>query len=153
MNEHLLVSFSFAFLYLGILCFALVGGKQRPRKNRHTEKTVDTTLPLDRAQHDVLKDLKQDARCLLVEFSRTTVACRAQVKNTMPLNVNRPHRLELENIVVHDIIGRGHFKTVYRGTWHSYAVAMSVMKTGGIHTEARLQRQIALHPHLLTCYA
>ena len=152
MNEYVLVAFCFALLYVGILCFAFVREKQRRHKNQQT--SVNSTLPLDRARHKAQNDKKQSAGCLLVEFVQTTVACRAEVKNTMPFeNVNGSRRDGLDDIVVHHVIGSGHFKTVYRGTWRSYTVAISFMKKGGIHAEARLQRQIAFHPHLLTCYA
>ncbi|WIA33379.1 hypothetical protein OEZ86_006515 [Tetradesmus obliquus] len=55
-------------------------------------------------------------------------------------------------LVFHQIIGRGSFKCVWRGSWHNTAVAIVAMHGGGLVTEARLMQQLGTHPNLVQFY-
>eukprot|EP00775_Hariotina_reticulata_P013512 gene13512-13637_t len=50
------------------------------------------------------------------------------------------------------MIGKGSFKTVYRGRWRNTSVAIVRMRKGGMVTEARLMQQLSSHPNLVQFY-
>jgi hypothetical protein len=55
-------------------------------------------------------------------------------------------------LVFHQVVGRGSFKCVYRGSWHNTNVAIVRMHRGGLVTEARLMQQLSTHPNLVQFY-
>jgi serine/threonine protein kinase len=55
-------------------------------------------------------------------------------------------------LVFHQVVGRGSFKCVYRGSWHNTNVAIVRMHKGGLVTEARLMQQLSTHPNLVQFY-
>jgi hypothetical protein len=55
-------------------------------------------------------------------------------------------------LVFHQVVGRGSFKCVYRGSWHNTIVAIVRMHPGGLVTEARLMQHLSTHPNLVQFY-
>lgn len=51
--------------------------------------------------------------------------------------------------VVTELIGRGSFKTVYRGRWANTAVAIVGMRKGGLVNEARILHRLSNHPNVI----
>ncbi len=56
------------------------------------------------------------------------------------------------NAPLPQVIGKGSFKTVYRGAWHNTAVAVVAMRRGGLVAEARLLQRLSTHPNLVQLY-
>ncbi len=50
------------------------------------------------------------------------------------------------------MIGKGSFKTVYRGAWNNTHVAVVAMRRGGLVAEARLLQRLSTHPNLVQLY-
>ncbi|KXZ54011.1 hypothetical protein GPECTOR_5g122 [Gonium pectorale] len=61
-------------------------------------------------------------------------------------------RIPFREITLHKVIGKGTFKTVYRGSWNSTAVAVVAMRRGGLVAEARLLQRLSTHPNLVQLY-
>jgi hypothetical protein len=49
-------------------------------------------------------------------------------------------------------IGKGSFKTVFRGRWGSTKVAIVRMRKGGVVTDARVMQRLSTHPNLVQFY-
>jgi hypothetical protein len=65
----------------------------------------------------------------------------------------KPHFfIPFDELVFHETIGRGSFKTVYRGRWGNAKVAIVRMSQGGMVTEARLMQRLSTHPNLVQFY-
>ena len=65
----------------------------------------------------------------------------------------KPHFfVPFEELVFHEMIGRGSFKTVFRGRWGNVKVAIVRMSKGGMVTEARLMQRLSTHPNLVQFY-
>ena len=54
--------------------------------------------------------------------------------------------------VCKQVIGKGSFKTVYRGAWNNTHVAVVAMRRGGLVAEARLLQRLSTHPNLVQLY-
>lgn len=50
------------------------------------------------------------------------------------------------------VIGKGTFKTVYRGRWTNTSVAVVSMRNGGLVTEAEVLQRLSIHPNLVQFY-
>lgn len=61
-------------------------------------------------------------------------------------------RIPFKDLSFHELIGKGTFKAVYRGRWHSTHVAIVSMLRGGIVKEARIQQLIGNHPNIVQFY-
>lgn len=61
-------------------------------------------------------------------------------------------RVPFHDLVFHEPIGSGSFKTVFRGRWGNTAVAIVRMRKGGLVTEARLMQSLGTHPNLVQFY-
>lgn len=58
-------------------------------------------------------------------------------------------RLEFNSLEFMEPIGSGYFKTVYRGIWRGFDVAIARLKKGGPLQEARLLQSIPPHPNII----
>ncbi|GIL69857.1 hypothetical protein Vretimale_10106 [Volvox reticuliferus] len=61
-------------------------------------------------------------------------------------------RIPFREITLHKVIGKGTFKTVYRGSWNNTHVAVVAMRRGGLVAEARLLQRLSIHPNLVQLY-
>lgn len=61
-------------------------------------------------------------------------------------------RVDFKDITFNELIGKGSFKTVYRGRWSNTAVAVVCMRRGGMVTEARMMQSLSTHPNLVQFY-
>lgn len=61
-------------------------------------------------------------------------------------------RIAFQDLYFHELIGKGSFKTVYRGRWNSTNVAIVCMRRGGMVTEARVLQRLSSHPNLVQFY-
>ncbi|GFR47760.1 hypothetical protein Agub_g9525 [Astrephomene gubernaculifera] len=61
-------------------------------------------------------------------------------------------RIPFKEITLHKVIGKGSFKTVYRGSWNNTHVAVVAMRRGGLVAEARLLQRLSTHPNLVQLY-
>lgn len=57
-----------------------------------------------------------------------------------------------QELYFHEMIGKGSFKTVYRGRWNNTNVAIVSMRRGGMVTEARVLQRMSNHPNLVQFY-
>ncbi|GMH37065.1 hypothetical protein BSKO_04938 [Bryopsis sp. KO-2023] len=62
------------------------------------------------------------------------------------------NKVEFETLEFIEKIGKGSFKTVFRGRWGSNSVAIVRMRKGGVLVEARLMQKLSSHPNLVTFY-
>lgn len=60
--------------------------------------------------------------------------------------------IPFSELVFHQMIGQGSFKSVFRGRWRNTNVAIVRMRKGGLLTEARLMQQLSTHPNLVQFY-
>lgn len=61
-------------------------------------------------------------------------------------------RVDFADLTFNEMIGKGSFKTVYRGRWNNTAVAIVCMRKGGMVTEARVLQRLSNHPNLVQFY-
>lgn len=61
-------------------------------------------------------------------------------------------RIAFQDLYFHEMIGKGSFKTVYRGRWNNTNVAIVSMRRGGMVTEARVLQRMSSHPNLVQFY-
>lgn len=61
-------------------------------------------------------------------------------------------RVDYKDLTFHELIGKGSFKTVYRGRWNNTNVAIICMRKGGMVTEARVLQRLSNHPNLVQFY-
>ncbi|KAG2484865.1 hypothetical protein HYH03_016351 [Edaphochlamys debaryana] len=61
-------------------------------------------------------------------------------------------RIPFAEISLFKVIGKGTFKTVYRGSWNNTHVAVVSMRRGGLVAEARLLQRLSTHPNLVQLY-
>ncbi|KAG2453066.1 hypothetical protein HYH02_002399 [Chlamydomonas schloesseri] len=61
-------------------------------------------------------------------------------------------RISFHEITFYKVIGKGSFKTVYRGAWNNTHVAVVAMRRGGLVAEARLLQRLSTHPNLVQLY-
>lgn len=60
--------------------------------------------------------------------------------------------IAFDELVFHQMIGQGSFKSVFRGRWRNTNVAIVRMRKGGLLTEARLMQKLSTHPNLVQFY-
>mmetsp|Transcript_15140 Transcript_15140/g.32841 ORF Transcript_15140/g.32841 Transcript_15140/m.32841 type:complete len:833 (-) Transcript_15140:517-3015(-) len=60
--------------------------------------------------------------------------------------------VDFRDLTFHELIGKGSFKTVYRGRWNNTNVAIVSMRKGGMVTEARVLQRMSNHPNLVQFY-
>ncbi len=95
---------------------------------------------------------------LAKEASRSEAAEATNGKNAELSNGHSSRKLKsrlqvnFEDLVFHETIGKGSFKTVFRGRMGNTAVAISRFRKGGMATEARIMQRLGTHPNLVSFY-
>ncbi|KAI8474302.1 MAG: tyrosine kinase-domain-containing protein [Monoraphidium minutum] len=74
---------------------------------------------------------------------------RAPPRASSQRSLKPKYKVAFEELVFHETIGKGSYKTVYRGRWANTNVAIVRMRRGGSVTEARMMQQLSGHPNLM----
>lgn len=61
-------------------------------------------------------------------------------------------RVDFQDLTFHKLIGKGSFKSVWRGRWGNTTVAIVSMHKGGMVTEARVLQRLSNHPNMVQFY-
>lgn len=77
---------------------------------------------------------------------------RAPTRASSQRSLRPRYRVAFEELTFHETIGKGSYKTVYRGRWANAAVAIVRMRRGGSVTEARMMQELSGHPNLVQFY-
>lgn len=78
--------------------------------------------------------------------------CRPSEVSYTQQQLQQRYYVPFEELIFHQVIGRGSFKCVFRGRWRNTNVAIVRMRKGGVAKEARLMQQLSTHPNLVQFY-
>lgn len=86
------------------------------------------------------------------ETVESIISQEAQAADVSDNQLSSKLKIAFEDVVFHQSIGKGSFKSVYRGRWGNTNVAIVRMRQGGMVTEARVLQKLSVHPNLVQFY-